>query len=138
MIELRVIPIRGVGLVSEGDDLVTLFLDALLAQGETLSHHDLIVVTSKVVSKSEGQVVAFDGTEEHRSRSSNRRQRESCDGAGRCASRRLVTDSSTPTPGSISPIPPTARPCCYPRIPTVRRGDFAAKFRGAARSTWPS
>jgi coenzyme F420-0:L-glutamate ligase/coenzyme F420-1:gamma-L-glutamate ligase len=66
MIELRIVPIRGVGLVGEGDDLVALFLNALEAQGETLLHHDLIVVTSKVVSKSEGQVVTFDGTEEHK------------------------------------------------------------------------
>jgi coenzyme F420-0:L-glutamate ligase/coenzyme F420-1:gamma-L-glutamate ligase len=64
--ELRVIPLRGVGAVGEGDDLVTLFLDALGACGETLARHDLIVVTSKVVSKSEGQVVAFDGTDEHK------------------------------------------------------------------------
>ncbi len=66
MNELRVIPLRGVGAVGEGDDLVTLFLDALGACGETLARHDLIVVTSKVVSKSEGQVVAFDGTDEHK------------------------------------------------------------------------
>ena len=31
-----------------------------------LRTHDLMIVTSKVVSKSEGQVVAFDGTEEHK------------------------------------------------------------------------
>jgi coenzyme F420-0:L-glutamate ligase/coenzyme F420-1:gamma-L-glutamate ligase len=64
--ELRVIPVHGVGAVGEGDDLVTLLLDALGAAGETLVHHDLVVVTSKVVSKSEGQVVAFDGTDEHK------------------------------------------------------------------------
>lgn len=66
MNELRVIPVHGVGAVGEGDDLVTLLLDALGAAGETLVHHDLVVVTSKVVSKSEGQVVAFDGTDEHK------------------------------------------------------------------------
>lgn len=66
MNELRIVAIRGVGAVRDGDDLVTLFLDALSASGEELAHHDLIVVTSKIVSKSEGQVVAFDGTEEHK------------------------------------------------------------------------
>jgi coenzyme F420-0:L-glutamate ligase/coenzyme F420-1:gamma-L-glutamate ligase len=66
MRELRIIPILGVGMVQKGDDLVSLFLEALHAQGESLAHHDLIVVTSKVVSKSEGQVVAFDGTEAHK------------------------------------------------------------------------
>jgi coenzyme F420-0:L-glutamate ligase/coenzyme F420-1:gamma-L-glutamate ligase len=66
MNELRIFPILGVGQVNEGDDLVTLFLDALTAGGHTLQHHDLVTVTSKIVSKSEGQVVAFDGTDEHK------------------------------------------------------------------------
>jgi len=66
MNEVRIFPILGVGQVNEGDDLVTLFLDALTAGGHTLQHHDLVTVTSKIVSKSEGQVVAFDGTDEHK------------------------------------------------------------------------
>lgn len=66
MSELRIIAIRGVAMVHEGDDLVSLLLDALDVQGESLNHHDLIVVTSKIVSKSEGRVVAFDGTEQHK------------------------------------------------------------------------
>jgi coenzyme F420-0:L-glutamate ligase/coenzyme F420-1:gamma-L-glutamate ligase len=45
---------------------VTLLLDALERANETLHHHDVVVVTSKVVSKSEGQVVPYDGTEEHK------------------------------------------------------------------------
>jgi coenzyme F420-0:L-glutamate ligase/coenzyme F420-1:gamma-L-glutamate ligase len=64
--ELRVIAVHGVGAITEGDDLVALLLDALRASGETLAHRDLVVVTSKVVSKSEGRVVAFDGTDEHK------------------------------------------------------------------------
>jgi len=64
--ELRVRAVLGVGEVREGDDLVTLLLDALRDQGDALAHHDLVVVTSKVVAKSEGRVVAFDGTEEHK------------------------------------------------------------------------
>lgn len=66
MNELRVLPVRGVATVREGDDLVTFLLDALDAQSESLVEHDLIVVTSKVVSKSEGRVVPYDGTEEHK------------------------------------------------------------------------
>jgi coenzyme F420-0:L-glutamate ligase/coenzyme F420-1:gamma-L-glutamate ligase len=64
--ELRIVAIHGVATVQKGDDLVTLFLDALQGQSESLAHHDLIVVTSKVVSKSEGQVVSFDGSEQHK------------------------------------------------------------------------
>jgi coenzyme F420-0:L-glutamate ligase/coenzyme F420-1:gamma-L-glutamate ligase len=66
MNELRVIPLPSVAMVANGDDLVSMFLDALGAHGSVLEHHDLVIVTSKVVSKSEGQVVAFDGTEENK------------------------------------------------------------------------
>jgi len=64
--ELRIIPLPSVAMVREGDDLVTMLLDALAAHGTALEHHDLLIVTSKVVSKSEGQVVPFDGTDEHK------------------------------------------------------------------------
>jgi len=64
--ELRIIPIAGVGAVREGDDLVHLLLEAMEREGLTLEHHDLVIVTSKVVSKAEGRVVPFDGTEEHK------------------------------------------------------------------------
>jgi coenzyme F420-0:L-glutamate ligase/coenzyme F420-1:gamma-L-glutamate ligase len=53
-------------MVQQGDDLVTLLLAAVAEAGEVLAHHDLVVVTSKVVSKSEGQVVPFDGSDEHK------------------------------------------------------------------------
>lgn len=53
-------------MVQSGDDLVTLLIDSLESAGETLRENDLVIVTSKVVSKSEGQVVAFDGTDEHK------------------------------------------------------------------------
>ena len=66
MNELRVIPLPSVAMVKEGDDLVAMFLEALDASGLSLEYRDLVIVTSKVVSKSEGQVVDFDGTEEHK------------------------------------------------------------------------
>jgi coenzyme F420-0:L-glutamate ligase/coenzyme F420-1:gamma-L-glutamate ligase len=55
-------------MVQRGDDLVTLLLSALEGSGEELRASDLVIVTSKVVSKSEGQVVPFDGTEEDKVR----------------------------------------------------------------------
>lgn len=63
MNELRVIPLKSTNTVGDGDDLVGMLLEALATKGEEMRHHDLIIVTSKVVSKSEGQVVAFDGSE---------------------------------------------------------------------------
>lgn len=66
MNELRVIPLPSVAMVNEGDDLVTMFLEALQGAGLALEANDLVIVTSKVVSKAEGQVVDFDGTEERK------------------------------------------------------------------------
>ena len=63
---LRLFALEGVGEIGAGDDLVDAFLVAFDAAGHTLEHHDVIVVTSKVVSKSEGRVVAFDGSDERR------------------------------------------------------------------------
>ena len=68
MNELRLFALEGVGEIASGDDLVGAFLSALDAGGHTLEHHDVVIVTSKVVSKSEGRVVAFDGSDEHRER----------------------------------------------------------------------
>jgi len=64
--ELRLVPLATSTMVQQGDDLVTLLLAAVAEAGEALTHHDLVVVTSKVVSKSEGQVVPFDGSDEHK------------------------------------------------------------------------
>lgn len=50
--------------VQSGDDLVALLLESLAASERTLVEGDVVVVTSKVVSKSEGRVVHFDGTDE--------------------------------------------------------------------------
>lgn len=62
MSKVSLIAIEGVGEVREGDDLATLLLRALDQQSLSLAHHDLVVVTSKVVSKSEGRVVAIEDT----------------------------------------------------------------------------
>jgi coenzyme F420-0:L-glutamate ligase/coenzyme F420-1:gamma-L-glutamate ligase len=64
--ELRIIPLPAVAMVHEGDDLVSMLFEAAREHNVELEHHDLLIVTSKVVSKSEGQVVPFDGSEEHK------------------------------------------------------------------------
>ncbi|HTB08281.1 MAG TPA: coenzyme F420-0:L-glutamate ligase [Acidimicrobiales bacterium] len=66
MSELRLVALACPVMVRGGDDLVTLLVDSLASAGESLRENDLVIVTSKVVSKSEGQVVAFDGTDEHK------------------------------------------------------------------------
>ena len=68
MNEIQIFTLHGVGEIVEGNDLVGVFLSAVDASEYELKYHDIVIVTSKVVSKSEGRVVAFDGTDEHRER----------------------------------------------------------------------
>lgn len=55
--ELRIIPVRGISEVHPGDDLAAIILGALERQGEPLMPDDIVVVTQKIVSKAEGQMV---------------------------------------------------------------------------------
>jgi coenzyme F420-0:L-glutamate ligase/coenzyme F420-1:gamma-L-glutamate ligase len=54
---LTLIGVAGLPLVQAGDDLVALIIDALAAQGTSLADDDVVVITSKIVSKSEGRMV---------------------------------------------------------------------------------
>ncbi|HDS44568.1 MAG TPA: coenzyme F420-0:L-glutamate ligase [Methanomicrobia archaeon] len=54
---LEIIGIQGLPEITEGDDLPQLFLDAVQEQQLGLADGDVIVITSKIVSKSEGRVV---------------------------------------------------------------------------------
>ncbi|MCU1672797.1 MAG: coenzyme gamma-glutamyl ligase [Frankiales bacterium] len=54
-----VFPVRGIGEVRPGDDLVALIADAV-----ALQDGDVVVVTSKVVSKAEGRLVRVEGDRE--------------------------------------------------------------------------
>ena len=68
MRSLEIFALDGVGEINRGDDLVEVFFNALDAGSHRLEHRDVVIVTSKVISKSEGRVVDFDGTDEHRER----------------------------------------------------------------------
>ncbi len=59
---LQVIPVEGVGVVSPGDDLLSTLTDALRPHQPTGG--DIVVVTHKIVSKAEGQVVEIEGDPE--------------------------------------------------------------------------
>lgn len=56
---LQVIPVEGIGAVSPGDDLLSMLTDALRPHQPAGS--DIVVVTHKIVSKAEGQVVDIEG-----------------------------------------------------------------------------
>lgn len=55
--ELRLLALPGIPLVTEGQDIASLILDALIACGETLRDGDLLVIAQKILSKAEGRVV---------------------------------------------------------------------------------
>ncbi len=55
--ELRIIPVRGIGEIHPGDDLTTIILAALERQEQPLADGDVLVVTQKIVSKAEGQMI---------------------------------------------------------------------------------
>jgi coenzyme F420-0:L-glutamate ligase / coenzyme F420-1:gamma-L-glutamate ligase len=56
---LEVIAVPGVPLIAAGDDLVAIALTALAGAGLALADGDVLVVTSKVVSRAEGRFVAL-------------------------------------------------------------------------------
>lgn len=59
---LEIVPIEGIGAVAPGDDLLSILGEALSVLHPR--NGDVLVVTHKIVSKAEGQVVAIDGDPE--------------------------------------------------------------------------
>jgi coenzyme F420-0:L-glutamate ligase/coenzyme F420-1:gamma-L-glutamate ligase len=57
-VSISVTAFGGLPEIEEGDDLVTLIGDALEAAGLALANGDVLVVTSKIVSKAEGRRIA--------------------------------------------------------------------------------
>ena len=64
MSQLVITPLVGVPEIGEGDSLSDLILVAAETSGVTLISGDVVTVTSKVVSKAEGRVVPYDGSDE--------------------------------------------------------------------------
>jgi len=54
---ISIVPVPGIGEVRPGDDLAPTILEALAAAGIDLVDGDVLVVTSKIVSKAEGRLV---------------------------------------------------------------------------------
>ena len=59
--EIRVIGVEGMPEVKPGDDLGVMLLEAALRQGTPIETGDVVVVTQKIVSKTEGRVVSLEG-----------------------------------------------------------------------------
>ena len=60
MSELRAIPIEGIGEIRPGDKIPDLILDAVRRSKRQLKPGDILVITHKIISKAEGQIVALD------------------------------------------------------------------------------
>jgi coenzyme F420-0:L-glutamate ligase / coenzyme F420-1:gamma-L-glutamate ligase len=58
--ELSIIPIKGIGDISPGSDLGFIIYNALQVQDTELQQGDVLVITQKIVSKAEGNVVNLD------------------------------------------------------------------------------
>lgn len=56
---IEIIPLQGIGEVSEGTNLSQAILDACRTSNEKIMDNDVIIVTHKIVSKAEGRVVDF-------------------------------------------------------------------------------
>ena len=54
---IEVIGVRGLPEIKEGDDIAGILLSALDANGISLEDGDVLVVASKIISKSEGRIV---------------------------------------------------------------------------------
>ncbi len=59
--EIRIIGIEGIPEIQPGDDLAALLLTAAARQGTPPQSGDVLVVTQKIVSKTEGRVVSLEG-----------------------------------------------------------------------------
>lgn len=55
--ELRIIPVKGIGEITPGIDLGLVIYEAMQAQQLMLQQGDVLVVTQKIVSKAEGNIV---------------------------------------------------------------------------------
>lgn len=60
---VQLIGVEGIPLIETGDDLPALIIAALEANGQPLQTGDVVAVTSKIVSKSEGRWVALETVE---------------------------------------------------------------------------
>lgn len=66
MTSLQLTALSGAPEIHEGDSLAEAILAAAQTSQVTFEDCDVITVTSKVVSKAEGRVVPFDGSDEHK------------------------------------------------------------------------
>ena len=55
--EVRIVGLETIGEVKPGDDVATLIVEAAKREGISIDNGDIVVVTSKIISKAEGRIV---------------------------------------------------------------------------------
>jgi coenzyme F420-0:L-glutamate ligase/coenzyme F420-1:gamma-L-glutamate ligase len=55
--QIEIIPVKEMGFIEKGQDLTALILQRLEQQGVAVDENDVVVITSKVVSKAEGRII---------------------------------------------------------------------------------
>ncbi len=117
---LQIWPLRGIPEVTAQSDLVALIADAA---GDTLADGDILVVTSKIVSKAEGRMIAADDREDAITAETVRVVASRTSESGHTT--RIVENklgSSPPPPVWMRPTPRRAPSCSCRSTPMHRRG----------------
>lgn len=57
---ISIIGVKGIPDIKKGDDLAKIIVDRVKRQKESINDHDILVISQKVVSKAEGQIVQLD------------------------------------------------------------------------------
>lgn len=57
---ISIIGVQGIPDIQKGDDLAGIIVEKVRRQKETIKDHDILVISQKVVSKSEGQIIQLD------------------------------------------------------------------------------
>jgi hypothetical protein len=137
--ELRILPVEGIGRVEPGDDLA----QAIAAAAPWLADGDVVVVTSKIVSKAEGRLIdvpAEEGPEREAARLAAITAETARVVAQRGPTRIVATHQGfvMAAAGVDAPMWTLVDWCCCPRILTPPRGDCVPRCASAPGTTWPS
>ena len=96
---VSVIAVEGLPEITEGDDLAAMVVQSAAASGEPVASGDIVIVTSKIVSKSEGRTVDLDTVDPLPLRPSSSRsvgRRSQASSSSSCRSRSASSARSAP------------------------------------------
>jgi F420-0:gamma-glutamyl ligase len=137
----EVIGVEGLPEIGRGDDLAAFIHETARGQQTPLESRDILVVSQKIVSKTEGRLVRLSevtpsaraqalalelGRDPKLTEVILSESRRVVRGDKGLSSWRRTTAGSAPTPASTSPTSTSTSWRCCPRIPTARRPSSAS------------